>query len=117
MFIFIALTGLLLAYLLFKWQKQFGSKPSPESFTLFSKSRQFKKGIFMNEHETPILIKKIPFTRQLRMYFKKVENRSPSKPLPSVRTNLKSLEKYSFDHAGRPVIIWFGHSSYLIHIQ
>jgi len=35
----------------------------------------------------------------------------PPKPLPSVKTNLQSLT------GDKPIIVWFGHSSYFIHIK
>jgi L-ascorbate metabolism protein UlaG (beta-lactamase superfamily) len=41
-------------------------------------------------------------------YFNKADDNTPSKPLPSIRTDLKALPD------DKPAIVWFGHSSYLI---
>jgi len=46
--------------------------------------------------------------------FNKPKNVTPPGMLPTVKTDLKALQRIS---SMNPVIVWFGHSSYLLHIQ
>ncbi|WP_246085421.1 MBL fold metallo-hydrolase [Solitalea koreensis] len=47
----------------------------------------------------------------MKFFFNRPKSVSPPKPLPNVKTDLKSI------CSEKPVIIWFGHSSYLMHIK
>jgi L-ascorbate metabolism protein UlaG (beta-lactamase superfamily) len=47
----------------------------------------------------------------LKAFANKPSTVHPGKELPYVRTDLKSLP------SGKPTIVWFGHSSYLVHTQ
>lgn len=49
------------------------------------------------------------YFKVLMNFLNKPKTVYPSGPLPAVRTDLRSLP------AGEPVVVWFGHSSYLIH--
>jgi L-ascorbate metabolism protein UlaG (beta-lactamase superfamily) len=77
-----------------------------------NKRDPLKKGKFENLSPTPQFAKGVTFFTVLRSFFftKRVKEK-PSAMLPSKRTDLKTY--YSKD----PSVIWFGHSSYLIHID
>lgn len=88
----------------------FGKNPSAQRANHFISSPNFKHGAFHNLSETPMMLKG-SFARNVFRFFNKPRNTAPSIPLPSVKTDLESLS-YT-----QPVIIWFGHSSYLIRID
>lgn len=74
-----------------------------------SNSDNYKNGSFQNLSATPVMSADASFFRLMKGFLQRPKNVVPPHPLPSVKTNLKSL------HNTNPVIIWFGHSSYLIH--
>ncbi len=96
---------------LFMKQQQFGNYPSGERLERIIKSPNYKNGAFQNQHHTPMLPEGVSYFTILKAYFKKVEHKEPPSILPSIKTDLKSLQ------SDKPVIVWFGHSSYFIHIN
>ena len=87
-----------------------GQTPKGADLERIKKSVHYKDGKFQNEHFTPDLKEGTSYWDIMKAYFKKVEGKEPSEPVESVRTELKNL-------GNDPQIIWFGHSSYLIHIN
>jgi len=53
----------------------------------------------------------ISYWKMMREFFKKNKDTAPPGLLPSVKTDLNKLS------SAKPVIVWFGHSSYLIRIE
>ncbi|MBL0744356.1 MBL fold metallo-hydrolase [Chryseolinea lacunae] len=96
---------------LFMQQKPFGKLPSGARLERIKKSPHYRDGAFQNLEETPMLAKDVSYMDMVTEYFSKGEDKEPTKTLPSVRTDLKHLPD------GEPSIVWFGHSSYLIHID
>ena len=93
----------------------FGKNPSRESFSNFGKYGNFTSPEFKNLSETIMMAKDASMLKiSWRFFFNKPKNISPPGDLPSVKTDLKNLSGIS---SKNPVIIWFGHSSYLIHLQ
>ena len=74
-------------------------------------SRNYKRGAFQNISTTPVVAKNSSWYKVIRDGFNRPKEIRPSMPLPSIKTDLKNL------YSEKPVIIWFGHSSYLIHIR
>lgn len=95
---------------LFMQQTSFGKLPSGDRLSRIKNSRNYKKDIFTNMSETQLLAKGASYLGLVTKYFAKGTGREPQGPLPSVKTNLKSL-------ADKPSIVWFGHSSFLISID
>jgi len=89
--------------------RSFGKDPAGEHLSHISRSPNFRNGEFRNEHLTEMMVKRSSMRAMTWKFFNKPSNTAPPAPLPVVRTDLHSL------HGGKPVIIWFGHSSYLIH--
>lgn len=75
------------------------------------KSRNYKNGAFQNLSATPVVAKNSSWYKVIKDSFNRPKDIRPSQPLPSIKTDLKNL------YSENPVIIWFGHSSYLIHIR
>jgi L-ascorbate metabolism protein UlaG (beta-lactamase superfamily) len=107
----VILAGLLIGGYIFFGQKQFGKDPSGERLERIRHSPNAAGGIFRNRNHTPTLPDGVTYRMILRAYLKKKEPAKPAHPLVSVKTDLKEL------HSEKPVIIWFGHSSYLIRID
>jgi L-ascorbate metabolism protein UlaG (beta-lactamase superfamily) len=88
--------------------RSFGSVPSGKTLQAILKSPNYKNGVFQNLTATPVIAEGASYTSMMRNFFGKGIDREPAKPLPHVKTDLKSF------NPGEPSIIWFGHSSYLI---
>ncbi len=101
---------LTLIVLLFMQQKQFGKVPSGARLERIQKSPNYRDGAFQNQSHTPDLAEGITYWDILKSYMKKVEEKEPLDSLPSVRTDLKSIQ------SEQPVVVWLGHSSYFIRL-
>ena len=89
----------------------FGKNPFGDQLTRVQHSAHYSNGAFQNQTPTEVILKGVSFFKMLKEYRNRPKDTAPSHPLPSVRTNLGAL---SSDH---PVIVWFGHSSYLIKVK
>ena len=74
-------------------------------------SRNYKNGAFQNFSATPVKAKNSSWYKIIKDSFNRPKEIRPFRPLPSIKTNIKNL------YSEKPVIIWFGHSSYLIHAR
>lgn len=74
-------------------------------------SPNYKDGSFQNLSHTVVMSNDVSFIGTMKDFFNRPKSVSPSKPLPSVKTDLKSIR------SDKPVIVWFGHSSYFIHVN
>jgi len=72
-------------------------------------SKNYKKGSFQNLSLTPTMAPDVSFFHILKDMFRRPKSIRPPHIIPSVKTDLKSLS------SKEPLIVWFGHSSYLIH--
>ncbi len=72
-------------------------------------SPNFKAGAFRNLSETSVMAEDASYRKMFWDFFNKPADSSPAEPLPTIKTNLQNL------NSSNPLIIWFGHSSYLIH--
>ncbi|MEO8415535.1 MAG: MBL fold metallo-hydrolase [Ginsengibacter sp.] len=85
-----------------------GRNPSGKHLQFLKQSPNYKKEGFENLSETPMMLKDGSYYDLLKKYFRKSPEARPPSRLPSVQTNLKNIQ------ADKPVIVWFGHSSYFI---
>ncbi|MEP6749119.1 MAG: MBL fold metallo-hydrolase [Bacteroidota bacterium] len=92
-------------------QKVFGKIPQGDRLKRIENSPNYKNGSFQNTSPTPVMAEESSFWKTLKSYLNKAKDSRPPRPLPFVKTDLKNLENDA------PVIVWFGHSSYLIHIN
>jgi len=91
----------------------FGALPSGKSLEKVKASKNYIDGEFKNKESTELLTdtKKTPIKRLLEFAFEKdPEGTVPDFELPSVKTDLKSLDP------SEDIMIWFGHSSLFIQI-
>jgi L-ascorbate metabolism protein UlaG (beta-lactamase superfamily) len=88
-----------------------GKSPSGSRLERIRRSPHYANGSFQNPEPTEMLLKGVSYIKMMREYRDKPKTTIPPGPLPSVRTDLFSLPR------DRPVIVWFGHSSYLVKLQ
>src|SRR6267154_3162797 len=96
------------AFFLFMQQKQFGKDPFGEKLERVRQSPHYSDGAFQNPMPTEMMLKDTSYPQLIWDSFNKPASVRPPKPLPSIKTDLKNLPDEN------PVIVWFGHSSYLI---
>lgn len=90
---------------------KFGKAPSGERQLLIEKSPQYKNGKFENQSFTPDLAEGESMAGVLlEFFFKKVDRKTPTDLIPSIKTNLKDLS------IEEDILVWFGHSSYFIQL-
>lgn len=90
--------------------KAFGKAPSGEELKKVKTSANYQHNSFQNLQPTKLMTGG-SMIKILYEFISKRKDAMPPKPLPSVKANLKALP------GGKPVIVWFGHSSYLIKIN
>jgi L-ascorbate metabolism protein UlaG (beta-lactamase superfamily) len=88
--------------------KVFGKKPEGERLSRIESSVNYKNGSFQNLSPTEVTLNDVSVFDMLQIFFNKPKNATPELTIPSVKTDLKKVQ------ADKPLIIWFGHSSYLI---
>lgn len=87
-----------------------GKLPSGRHLERLKQSPNYKAKGFQNLSETPMLAGDASYWTMIRDYFRRKKNTAPPGPLPFVKTDLNHLP------GKEPVIVWFGHSSYLLRI-
>ena len=88
-----------------------GKLPSGKHLEKLKQSPNYKKGAFQNLSPTPMMPHDISYWKLMREFMKKSKDKIPPGLLPSIKTDLSRLD-YS-----KPVIVWFGHSSYFIRVE
>jgi L-ascorbate metabolism protein UlaG (beta-lactamase superfamily) len=85
-----------------------GKNPSAAAQQQFMKLDNYRKGQFHNLEAAALSFREARLGRMLLDYLRKPSTVTPTRPIPSVRTDLRRLT------ADAPTVVWFGHSSYLI---
>lgn len=88
-----------------------GRNPVGEALKILKRSPNYKDGNFENLSDTPTTLQDSSYYEILKKFIRKNPELKPPIPLPSVKTDLKNLP------GDKPIIVWFGHSSYFIRIQ
>ena len=97
---------------IFLSQPRFGSIPKGERLERILNSPHYRDGSFRNLHPTPQLTSDKSFAANLVGFlFRKTERLRPGGAIPSVKTDLRSLDR------DRDMLVWFGHSSYLLQLD
>lgn len=90
--------------------KVFGKNPSGGELKKAAASPNYQHNRFQNLVPAPVMQDGAMF-RVLWKFMHKPKDAVPPEPLPFVKTDLRTLPDAA------PVIVWFGHSSYLIKIN
>ncbi len=89
---------------------QFGRTPTGERQQRIEQSPNYRDGSFQNLVPTEMSLKDVSIFKVLWEMMRKPANTKPSRPVPSVHTDLRALPDDQVS------IVWFGHSSYLMKI-
>lgn len=89
----------------------YGKKPSEKRLERIKQSPNYKNNVFQNLSHTVTLAEDSSFLKIAKQQFNKNKNAEPSKDIPFVKTDLRSIS------STEPTIVWFGHSSYFIRIN
>ncbi len=90
---------------------RFGKHPSGERLSVIENSPNYANGVFKNLMETPVLTEGVSYSSVLTEFLFSSKPKEPKDSIPSVKTDLKSLEP------DQNVMIWMGHSSYFLQID
>ena len=108
----IVLLALVLSVFLFLRLPRFGKLPEGELLQRIKQSPNYKNGEFRNLSDTPMFTNDASYFKLTKnFFFNKPKRGTPSKPLPSKKTDLNNL------NPNEDVLIWFGHSSYFIQVD
>ena len=88
-----------------------GKLPSGKQLQQLRQSPNYKNGGFQNLSPTSMKPEGVSYWKMIREFLKKHPDRAPASALPFVRTDLKKID------SSKPVIVWFGHSSYFLRIR
>jgi L-ascorbate metabolism protein UlaG (beta-lactamase superfamily) len=103
----------------FLQQAVFGKHPVGARLQRIEKSPNYRDGGFQNLSETPMMTGEASYWDMAMKYFgNDTTQKEPPAPLPSVKTDLNALvaETKPDSVSDKPVVVWFGHSTYLIRI-
>jgi len=89
----------------------FGKEPAGVRLQRIQQSFNYVKDSFQNPVPTEVTLKEASILKILKDYRNRPDNTVPNHPIPTVRTDLRNLP------SDRPVIVWFGHSSYLLKVN
>lgn len=90
----------------------FGKAPSGKRLERIKQSPNYRNNAFQNQSVTPDLTDGATYFSVVKdMLFKKDKRREPDFEIPSLKTDLLSL------NPNENVLIWFGHSSYFMQID
>ncbi len=89
---------------------QFGKAPTGERQQRIERSPNYRDGSFQNLVLTEMSLKDVSIFKVLLEMMRKPANTKPSRPIPSVHTDVRALPEDQIS------IVWFGHSSYLMKI-
>ena len=88
---------------------QFGKHPEGERLERLQHSANYVDGTFRNQVEAPQPVTRTSrFSTLLEHVFKKADSLAPKKPVPSIKTDLTSLD------VTRDTVVWLGHSSFFL---
>ncbi len=92
--------------------RKFGRTPSGKRLERIKKSAHYRNGQFHNLRPTPQLTEGATMSRVIYGFlFGKIERKIPSVPIPTVKTDLRSILP------DEDILVWFGHSSYFLQID
>jgi L-ascorbate metabolism protein UlaG (beta-lactamase superfamily) len=110
-FLLIIILVLALGYA-FMQQPQFGKPSSGAGLVKIIRSPNFREGQFQNISDTPSLTGGTSYPKVMKeFFFGKSKEAMPPGPLPSMHTDLHSIDP------NENVLVWFGHSSYFMQID
>ena len=112
MMIFLSVIAFIVVVIvLFFRLKSFGGTLSGERLLRVRQSPNYQDGAFRYPTKTVLMSGAGNHIEVLRKFLKKDPNKQPHSPLPTIKTDLKSLP------TDETTLVWFGHSSYFLQIN
>lgn len=106
------LAGMILLLWLFLQHESFGRLPTGERQERIIQSPNYRNNHFQNLSHTPSLTEGVSYREVMaEFFFSRKSRMKPSRPLPSVKTDLHQLA------ADQNMLVWFGHSSYFLQVD
>lgn len=90
---------------------RFGKNPQGERLQRIKSSPNYRDGSFRNVENTSVNPKDVSMFRILKKMISRPKTVQPSRELPNIKTDMKSL-----DHE-TPTLVWFGHSTYFLQVN
>ena len=94
---------------IFMSTSRFGRLPQSKAMQRIEASPNFRNGKFQNR--VPRLEQPSFFQALINFFTTKIENQRPTKPIPTMKTNLKELNR------SENIMVWLGHSSIFIQVD
>ncbi len=92
--------------------KRFGKHPQGDRLNIIEQSPNYQKKKFQNSSPTPDFTNGATVFSVMRDFLLNKDKRSvPSSPIPTIKTNLKSISP------NENCLVWFGHSSYFLQVD
>lgn len=104
----LSVVGIVISIVLFFRLKSFGGELKGERLAKVQQSPNYRNGAFHYPAKTVLMSGAGNYFSVLKQFLKKDPNKQPNSPLPTIKTNLKTLP------ANETSIVWFGHSSYFL---
>ena len=89
----------------------FGANATDDRLARINQSKNYRDGAFQNVAPTDVMRREASYWGLMLDNFRRPADVTPTYLLPSVKTNLNALPDTGTS------VVWFGHSSYLIHSQ
>ena len=89
-------------------QPKFGKAPEGARLQKIEESPNYVDGQFQNLVATPQIVGESRSSTMLKFFFSQKERPAPIDSIPTIKTDLKALDK------NKDFVIWLGHSSYFI---
>jgi len=105
--VIIIILAVIIVVYFFMQQKIFGRTPDAETAERITASANYRDGAFQNLSITEVTRKGASYPKMIIQFLNKPKNNTALQ-IPSIKTDLSNLDDEY------PVIVWFGHSSYLI---
>lgn len=93
---------------------EFGGSPTEEKSKEYSKSINYKEGVFQNKTKVEMSFTFGQYVEMILKFFGTQPNTVPSKLLPVSKLNQSDIENYRNNY---PRVIWYGHSAILLQIE
>jgi L-ascorbate metabolism protein UlaG (beta-lactamase superfamily) len=111
-FLLLIFALIILVIVIYMQQPMFGSLPKGKRLKKIQQSPNYREGSFQNIHHTPQLTEGSSYLKVISEFlFRRTPGKKPSRPIPSVSTDLHQLDTSS------NTLIWFGHSSYFLQVD
>lgn len=110
----IVLIVVIVGVLFLNFNPEFGGSPSKERTKEYSKSANYKDGVFHNRSKVEMSFTFSQYVEMIFKFFSIQPNTVPDKLLPVIKLDQTEIKNYSNNS---PRVIWFGHSAILLQID